>query len=235
MGNGQAGDGELDAVDGGGGHRVRCGLLWNSTGSGADGQPAPTRSDACHGGGKAITLADRGGHDEPEVALAAVAAGGIQGACLLHVNHEGVNGALVAAGVHAHGANQVAAGHRAVVDQAGADRGADDGGEHRMRCGLLWNSTGSGGTRQGAPWGSPEQVSDCFQALLAGCQFLQDGPLLLGGGVSFPQPLLQLEGGQVVEGGGDGSVQHGVWCGVLWNSTGSAVGGQPSRGTTSSA
>ena len=32
MGNGQAGDGELDAVDGGGGHRVRCGLLWNSTG-----------------------------------------------------------------------------------------------------------------------------------------------------------------------------------------------------------
>ena len=30
VGNGQAGDGELDAVDGGGaGHRVRCGLLWN--------------------------------------------------------------------------------------------------------------------------------------------------------------------------------------------------------------
>lgn len=30
VGNGQAGDGELDAVNGGGaGHRVRCGLLWN--------------------------------------------------------------------------------------------------------------------------------------------------------------------------------------------------------------
>ena len=27
--HGQAGDGELDAVDGGAGHRVRCGLLWN--------------------------------------------------------------------------------------------------------------------------------------------------------------------------------------------------------------
>jgi hypothetical protein len=27
VGNGQAGDGELDAVDGGAGHRVRCGLL----------------------------------------------------------------------------------------------------------------------------------------------------------------------------------------------------------------
>jgi hypothetical protein len=30
--HGQAGDGELDAVDGGGGHRVGCGVLWNSTG-----------------------------------------------------------------------------------------------------------------------------------------------------------------------------------------------------------
>ena len=29
---GQAGDGELDAVDGGAGHRVGCGVLWNSTG-----------------------------------------------------------------------------------------------------------------------------------------------------------------------------------------------------------
>jgi hypothetical protein len=29
VGNGQAGDAELGAVDGGGGHRVRCGLLWN--------------------------------------------------------------------------------------------------------------------------------------------------------------------------------------------------------------
>jgi len=133
MGNGQAGDGELDAVDGGGGHQVRCGVLQNYTGSGVDGQPTPSRSDR-QGGGKAITLADRGGHDEPEVALAVVAAGGIQDACLLQVNHHGVDGALMAAGVHAHGANQVAAGHRAVVDQAGADRGADDGGEHRVRC-----------------------------------------------------------------------------------------------------
>ena len=29
VGNGQAGDLKLDAVDGGAGHRVRCGLLWN--------------------------------------------------------------------------------------------------------------------------------------------------------------------------------------------------------------
>jgi len=29
VGNGQAGDAELGAVDGGGGHRLGCGLLWN--------------------------------------------------------------------------------------------------------------------------------------------------------------------------------------------------------------
>jgi hypothetical protein len=28
---------------GGGRHRVRCGLLWNSTGSGAEGRPPHTR------------------------------------------------------------------------------------------------------------------------------------------------------------------------------------------------
>jgi hypothetical protein len=123
-------------VVGEGGHRVWCGLLWNSTGWEGRGQPAPGGSDACHGSSDAVPLADRGGHDEPQVALPIIGAGGIQNACLLKVDHEGVDGALMAAGVHAHGANQVAAGHRAVVDQAGADRGADDGGQHLsgVRC-----------------------------------------------------------------------------------------------------
>ena len=112
-------------------------------------------SDACHGGSDAVPLADRGGHDEPQVALAVIGAGGIQNACLLKVNHHGVDGAFVATGVHAHGANQVAAGHRAVVDQAGADRGADDGGEHRVRCGVLENST----AWRGAPVSAPAGVS----------------------------------------------------------------------------
>ena len=108
-------------------------------------------SDACHGSSDAVPLADRGGHDEPEVALAVIGAGGIQDACLLQVHHHGVDGALMAAGVHAHGANQVAAGHRAVVDQAGADRGADDGGQHLggVRCALEFYIMG------GAPVGTP--------------------------------------------------------------------------------
>ena len=36
----------------------------------------------------------------------------------------------MAAGIHSHGANQVAAGLGTVVDQAGADGGADDGFDH---------------------------------------------------------------------------------------------------------
>jgi len=117
---------------------VRCRLLWNCSRWRGHPSSAPAGgSDACHGSSDAVPLADRGRHDEPEVALAAVGAGSIQSAVLLHVNHEGVDGALVAAGVHAHGANQVAAGHRAVFDQAGADRGADDGGQHLGGCGCL--------------------------------------------------------------------------------------------------
>ena len=132
MGNGQAGDGELDAVDGGGGHQVRCGVLQNYTGSGVDGQPTPSRSDR-QGGGKAITLADRGGHDEPEVALAVVAAGGVQDALPLHFNHESVNGALVLARVHSHASHDVGAGLGTVLNQCAADCGADDGAEvHRV-------------------------------------------------------------------------------------------------------
>ena len=58
-------------------------------------------------------------------------AGGGEDALLLHINHQGVDGALVAAGVKTHSANQVGAGHRTIVDQVSADGSADDGGEHR--------------------------------------------------------------------------------------------------------
>ena len=57
-------------------------------------------------------------------------AGGGEDALLLHVHHQGMDGALVAAGVKTHRAHQVGAGHGAIVDQVSADGGADDGGEH---------------------------------------------------------------------------------------------------------
>lgn len=67
------------------------------------------------------------------------------------------------------------------------------------------------GSPEGLPLGLsvPEQVSDGFQALLAGGQLGLDGLGFLAGGVALVQPLHQLEAGEVVEGGGDGSVEHG--------------------------
>jgi len=164
----------------------------------------PQGSDACHGGGKAITLADRGGHDEPEVALAAVAAGGIQNACLLQVNHHGVDGAFVAAGVHAHGANQVAAGHRAVVDQVGADRGADDGGEHRSGV-VNWVYCSRSGVGLQPPIGLCLSVSVKPFALLAGFGVAAVCLCLLQGQTTLDNliPLLKVGGigaDDVVEG-----------------------------------
>ena len=68
------------------------------------------------------------------------------------------------------------------------------------------------GSPEGLPLGLsvPEQVGDCFQALLAGCQLSLDGLGFLFGGVALIQPLHQLEAAQVVESGGDGSVEHRI-------------------------
>ena len=86
-----------------------------------------------HSGDQAVTLADRGGHDEPQIPLAIVGAGGIQDPFLLQVNHQSVDGALVALGVQTQFPHQVGAGVGTALDQSAADRGADDGVEHRFR------------------------------------------------------------------------------------------------------
>ncbi len=85
------------------------------------------------GSNQAVTLTDRGGNNEPQVALTIVGAGGIQDAFLRQVNHQGVDGALVAAGIQTHGTDQIGAGLGTVLDQVGADGSADDGGEHRSQ------------------------------------------------------------------------------------------------------
>ena len=83
---------------------------------------------------QAITLANRGWHDEPEVALAIISASGGDGSLPLEIAHNRVNRPLVAAGVHTHATNQVGAGLGTALNQSGADRGTGQGGEiHRCR------------------------------------------------------------------------------------------------------
>lgn len=82
---------------------------------------------------QAVPLADCGRDDEPLVALTIGRTGGIQNALGFQIDHQGVNRALVTAGIQTHGADEIRAGHRSLVDQVGADAGADDGGEHWSR------------------------------------------------------------------------------------------------------
>ena len=48
----------------------------------------------------------------------------------LQIDHNGVDGALVALGVHAHATDDLRAGLGTVVQQGGADSDADEGVEH---------------------------------------------------------------------------------------------------------
>jgi len=91
--------------------------------------PPPLRESADQGGDQTIPLADRGGDDEPQIPLAIVGAGGAQDAVALQINHNGVDGALVAAGVHSHAPHDVGAGLGSLLNQGGADCGAGQSGE----------------------------------------------------------------------------------------------------------
>lgn len=79
---------------------------------------------------ESVTLADLVGVDEPQIPLAVAAAGCSQDACLLQVNHQGMDGALVAAGVHPHASDDLRACLGTLLNQGGADAGADQGGDH---------------------------------------------------------------------------------------------------------
>ena len=85
-----------------------------------------------HGSDQAVTLADGIGADAPQITLAILGASGSQNPCILQINHHGVNSALVALRVQTHAAHKVAAGLWTMLDQGGANGGADDGAEvHR--------------------------------------------------------------------------------------------------------
>jgi hypothetical protein len=97
------------------------------------GAERPVRESTDQGSGESITLADGGRNHEPQITLAVVGACGVQDALTLHFNHESVNRALVLARVETHATHKVGAGLGTVLNQGGADCGADDGAEvHRV-------------------------------------------------------------------------------------------------------
>lgn len=73
-----------------------------------------------------VTLADGVRKDAPGATLAIAGADGVQNALALQIDHNGVNGALVALRIHAHGADQIRARLRTLLDQDAADHGAGD-------------------------------------------------------------------------------------------------------------
>ena len=84
------------------------------------------------GSDQAITLADAIPPDEPQITLAVLVVRCSQDTIALHVHHDGVNGALVAAGIESHAVNDVRAGLGSVLNQRGADCSAGECGEvHR--------------------------------------------------------------------------------------------------------
>jgi hypothetical protein len=100
-------------------------------GRGAGRPPYCIRS-ADHRGDQAVPLADLIGEDAPPITLAIGAQRGCQDAITLQIHHNGVNGALMAPGVQSHRADDLSAGELTVLNQNGADGGADDAVEvHR--------------------------------------------------------------------------------------------------------
>lgn len=99
---------------------------------GGEHNPPPLRESPNHGGDQTVTLADLIGVNEPEITIAVIGACGAQNALTLQIHHNGVDGALMAAWVHAHAPHNGGTGLRSLLNQGGADSGASDGAEvHR--------------------------------------------------------------------------------------------------------
>ncbi len=100
--------------------RMVGGIRWER----GDCSPRIVSSD--QGRDQAVTLADCGRIDPPQIALAVTVTGCKQNAIALHVHHNGVNGALVALGIQSHAPHNIRACLIAVLNQVGADGSADD-------------------------------------------------------------------------------------------------------------
>ena len=152
----------------------------------------------------------------------------------------------MAAGVHAHGANQVAAGHGSVLNQGGTDCSAEEGSEHGAGCGCSRIVD-----HRGAGVNLPRRGSDRLQVAVAAgiadqaaqgeaqqvgggdhlCQVSSEG----GGGIEPVGTVAvaledHLHSGAVDLNVGDGAALlsgegaedrsgggHGVRCRLLWN------------------
>lgn len=107
-------------------------VVWNSFSVSDQGALPPPESLRSHKDcGEAVTLADV---IHIKMPLAALAADRVD-LCpelpiALQIHHHGVDGALVALGVHTHAANDLRAGLGTVVQQGGTDSDADEGVEH---------------------------------------------------------------------------------------------------------
>ena len=80
------------------------------------------------GGDDPIPLPDAVCVSKPQIASCALH-GGTQNPFTLQIDHNGMDGALVAFGVQSHASHKVGAGLRSLLNQGGADRGPGDGGE----------------------------------------------------------------------------------------------------------
>ena len=84
------------------------------------------------GSNQAIPLADLMIIDKPFCPLAIAGTDGVNSALPLHLNHNGMNGALMAAGIQTHAPHNIGARLGTVLNQGGANGGANQGGEvHR--------------------------------------------------------------------------------------------------------
>ncbi len=89
------------------------------------GNGAPRRESTDHGSDQAVTLADCLRIDKPQIPFAVVCSGGAQDAVTLQINHNGMDGALVALRVHAHAPDDLRAGLGTLLNQGAANGGAD--------------------------------------------------------------------------------------------------------------
>ena len=80
------------------------------------------------GGDQAIPLPDLIGMNEPYIAASALHCGA-QNALPLHIDHDRMDGSLVALGVQSHPAHKVRTSLGTLLNQSGADRGAGQCGE----------------------------------------------------------------------------------------------------------
>jgi hypothetical protein len=76
---------------------------------GRKGRSAPRIVSSDQGSDQAVTLADCGRIDPPQIALAVTVTGCKQNAIALHVHHNGVDGALVALGIQSHAPHNIRA------------------------------------------------------------------------------------------------------------------------------